>query len=477
MNYRMISYTLGVLLLFEAGFLLIPAIAALALSENALWAILWSAAACLGAGALLLLTRPRRTTLHARDGFVIVALSWIVLSLFGALPFYISRAIPAFIDALFETVSGFTTTGASILSNVEAMPKSLLLWRSFTHWVGGMGVLVFIMAILPLGGGQNIHIMKAESPGPTVSKLVPRVRTTAFLLYAIYLVMTVAEFILLVAGKMPAFDAICTAFGTAGTGGFGVKNDSLGGYSAYLQIVVGVFMLLFAVNFGSYFALLRKKPREAFTTEVRAFFCIVAAAIAVITVNAYRLFPSVKEALRHVFFAVASIISTTGFSTADFDVWPELSRTILVLLMLIGACAGSTGGGFKVARVVLLVKTFGREVHQAIHPKQVKKITADGKPVEKNVLESLFAFTISTIIIYIVSMLLISVDDLDFSTNFTAVAATLNNIGPGLSLVGPTGNYAVFSTFSKSVLIFDMLAGRLELFPMLFLFSPVTWKR
>ncbi len=477
MNYKMISYTLGILLLFEAGFLLIPALAALILSESALLAILWTAAACLGVGVLLLFTRPERKTLHARDGFVIVALSWIVLSFFGCFPFFISRAIPSFIDALFETVSGFTTTGASILADVESMPKSLLLWRSFTHWVGGMGVLVFIMAILPLGGGQNMHIMKAESPGPTVSKLVPRVRNTAFLLYALYFLMTVLEFIFLIIGRMPVFDALCTAFGTAGTGGFGVKNDSLGGYSAYIQIVVAVFMLLFAVNFGSYFALIRKKPREALSTEVRAFFCIVVAAVAVLTVNVYRLFPSVGEALRHVFFSVASLISSTGFSTVDFDVWPQLSRTVIVLLMLIGACAGSTGGGFKVARVVLLVKAFGREVHQAIHPKQVKKITIDGKPVDKSVLDSLFAYTVSFITVYVVSMLLISVDNLDFTTNFTAVVATLNNIGPGLSLVGPTGNYAVFSSFSKGVLIFDMLAGRLELFPILLLFSPVTWRR
>ena len=477
MNYKMISYTLGWLLLFEAGFLALPTLVACIYRESAVLALLWSMAICLALSILLLFKKPKNTTLRARDGFVIVSLSWITLSIFGAFPFVFSGDIPDFIDALFETVSGFTTTGASILVNVESLPNSLLFWRAFTHWVGGMGVLVLLMAFLPLGGGQNMHIMRAESPGPSVSKLVPRVRTTAIWLYAIYLVLTLAEFVFLLFGGLPVFDALCTSFATAGTGGFGIYADSLGGFSPYIQLVVAVFMLLFSLNFGSYFLLLCRKFREAWTSEIRTFLLIVLSAVALITWNIRALFPTLGESLRHALFTVSSIISTTGFATVDFDLWPFFSKSILVLLMFIGACAGSTGGGIKVSRVIILFKGLGRELRSAIHPKQIKKISVDGRPVEQEVVSAVFTFLFCFVAIFAASLLLISLDNRDFTTNFTAVAATMGNIGPGLSAVGPTQNFAFFSPLSKLVLIFDMLAGRLELFPMLVLFAPQTWRR
>lgn len=477
MNYRMIKYILGWILVFEAFFLLIPALTALIYGEAAMRSILISILCCLGAGGLLIFKKPANTELYSKEGFVIVSLSWIVLSVFGAMPFVISGAIPNFIDALFETVSGFTTTGASILPQVEDMPKSMLMWRSFTHWVGGMGVLVFVMAFIPLSGGQNIHIMKAESPGPSVSKLVPRVRTTALILYSIYFVLTLLEFLMLLFGGMPVFDSINTALATAGTGGFGIKNDSLGGYSPYIQIVVTVFMLLFSVNFTSYYLVICRKFKEALSREVQVFGLIVAGSIAVITVNVRDMFGSISEALRHVSFSVASIISTTGFSTADFDKWPELSRTILVLLMFIGACAGSTGGGIKVSRIIILFKSLSKELQMMIHPKQIKKITMDQKTVDHDTVRAVNSFIVCYILVFVLSITAVAFDDHDLITNFTAVAAAVNNIGPGLELVGPTQNFGFFSPVSKMVLIFDMLAGRLEIFPMLLLFNRGTWKK
>lgn len=477
MNFRMIKYILGWILIFETIFLTIPTITALIYGEAAIYSILLSMSITLAAGILLIIRKPKSTVLYSREGFVIVSLSWIILSIFGCLPFFFSGYIPNFVDALFETVSGFTTTGASILTDVEALPKSLLMWRSFTHWVGGMGVLVFIMAFIPLSGGQNLYIMKAESPGPSVSKLVPRVKTTALILYSIYFVLTLTEFILLLCGGMSVFEAITTALGTAGTGGFGVKNDSIGGYSSYIQIVVTVFMILFSVNFSSYYLILRAKFKDAFNNEVRLFFFIVFASIAIITLNVRDLFGTLGEAVKHVSFTVASIISTTGFSTVDFDVWPELSRTLLVMLMFIGACAGSTGGGFKVTRLIILFKGFAKELKVMIHPKQLKKITVDSKPIEHEVVRSVNVYMVCYVLVIVTSLVAISFDDHDLITNFTAVTATINNIGPGLELVGPTQNFGFFSAPSKLVLIFDMLAGRLELFPMLLLFSRATWKK
>lgn len=473
----MIKYILGWILVFETLFLLIPLITAAVYGESCITAILLSIAVCLASGGLLILKKPENTELYSREGFVIVSMSWIILSLFGALPFFFSGAIPNFIDALFETVSGFTTTGASILSEVESMPKAMLMWRSFTHWVGGMGVLVFIMAFIPLSGGQNIHIMKAESPGPSVSKLVPRVKTTALILYSIYFVLTLTEFVLLLFGGMSVFEALNTALATAGTGGFGIKNDSLGGYSPYIQIVVTVFMVMFAINFSSYYFIISGKLKEAFNKEVRVFLMIVLSAIAIITFNVRGLFGSIGEALRHVSFTVASIISTTGFSTVDFDIWPELSKTIIVLLMLVGGCAGSTGGGIKVTRIIILVKGLAKELEVMIHPKQLKKITVDSKPIEHEIVRSVNSYMVCYVLLFMASALIISIDGHDLITNFTAVSAAVNNIGPGLELVGPTRNFGFFSPVSKLVLIFDMLAGRLELFPMLLLFSRATWKK
>ena len=478
MNYRMISHILGWILLFEAGFLLLPVVTALCYREwEVILAFLWTIAACVVCGGLLAFRRPKNQALRARDGFVVVSLSWIVISLFGALPFLLSGAIPSYLDAVFETVSGFTTTGATILSEIESLPHAILFWRSFTHWVGGMGVLVFIMAFVPLGGGRNMHIMKAESPGPSVSKLVPRVRTTALLLYSIYLGITVLEVIFLLCGGMTLFEALCTTFSTTGTGGFGVRNDSLGGFSPYIQIVVGVFMLMCALNFGAYFLALRGRWREALNTELRTFLAIVAIAVAVVTVNIRSMYATAGESLRHAFFAVASIVTTTGFTTVDFDLWPHLSRTVLVFLMLIGACAGSTGGGVKVSRVIIWCKGAVRGLRNAAHPKEVRRIHIDGKPVDESVVSATFAYLACFVLVFACSVFLVSIDGHDLVTNFTAVAATIGNVGPGLSAVGPTCNYLFFSPLSKIVLIFDMLAGRLELLPMLLLFTPATWRK
>ena len=474
----MITYILGWILIFEAIFMAVPALTAVFYGESAVWWFLATAAVCVLIGLLLTkIKKPQNKTLYSKEGFVIVSLSWIALSLFGCLPFILSGEIPSFIDALFETVSGFTTTGASILSDVEALSKSMLMWRSFTHWVGGMGVLVFIMAFVQLSGAQNMHIMKAESPGPSVSKLVPRVKTTALLLYGIYFVLTLVEFILLLCGGMTVFEALNTAFATAGTGGFGIYNSSLGGFSVYNQIVVIVFMLLFSVNFNSYFFLLKGKFREALSLEVKVFFAIVITSTLVIAYNIRESLSGFGEALRESSFAVSSVISTTGFSTADFNTWPELSRTIIIMLMFVGACAGSTGGGMKVSRVIILFKNLGRELLVMIHPKQIKKITMDGHPVENETAHSVSVYVVAYLALIVLSIGLISFDNHDLITNFTAVVSATNNIGPGLELVGPTANFGFFSVLSKSVLIFDMLAGRLELFPMLLLFNRAMWKK
>lgn len=481
MNYRMIKYITGWLLIFEALFMTVPAVTAIVYRESDLWYFLMVMAGCLILGGLMIIRKPPSTTLYAKEGFVIVSLSWIVLSLVGALPFFISGAIPHYIDALFETVSGFTTTGASILTEVESQSHAMLIWRSFTHWIGGMGVLVFIMAFVPLSGGRNLHIMRAESPGPSVSKLVPRVKTTALILYAIYLTMTFIMFILLLFGKMSAFDALNTAFSTAGTGGFGFRNDSFASSSPYLQIVVTVFMLLFSVNFSCYYLFLIGRFKDAFNAELRTFIIIVAAAVGLITVNISQTYlamgQSVGDSLRHAAFTVSSLISTTGFSTEDFNLWPSLSKALLVLVMFIGACAGSTGGGIKVSRILIVIKGVGREIGSLIHPHRVKKVMMDKRPLDNDVVRSVNVYMICYVLVFTASFILLCIEGHDLVTNFTAVTATVNNIGPGLELVGPTQNFSFFSYPSKLILIFDMLAGRLELFPMLVLFAPGTWKK
>ena len=477
MNYRMIRNILGWLLLFEAGFMVVPLITGICYREPALWSFLITIVFCASIGGLCILKKPQDSVLYAREGFIIVSLSWIALSLFGALPFVISGAIPNYLDAVFETVSGFTTTGASILSEVESLPKCMLMWRSFTHWVGGMGVLVFIMAFVPLSGGQNMHIMKAESPGPSVSKLVPRVKTTALILYSIYLAMTFIQFVLLLCGGMNVFESLCTAFGTAGTGGFGFRNDSFASFSPYIQWVVTIFMLLFSVNFSCYYLFLIGRFKDAFNAELRRFIVVVGTVILIVTLNVRGFFDTLGDTVRHVAFTVASLISTSGFSTENFDAWPELSRTLLVLIMFIGACAGSTGGGLKISRLMILFRGAFNEIGSMIFPRRVKRVTVDGHPVDREVVRATNVYMMWYLLLFVASIILISFDDHDLITNFTAVTATINNIGPGLGDVGPTGNFAFFSAPSKLVLIFDMLAGRLELFPMLVLFTPATWKK
>lgn len=478
MNYSIIIYIIGWILKLEAAFMLLPGITAIIYREKTGFVFLITMALCLAAGIPLTRKKPKQKAFYTKEGFVTVALSWIVLSIMGAVPFVLSGAIPHPIDALFETVSGFTTTGASILSDVECLPHCVLIWRSFTHWIGGMGVLVFILSLLPLTGGYHMNLMKAESPGPSVGKLVPKVQSTAKILYSIYLGLTLLQIILLLCGKMPLFDTLCTAFGTAGTGGFGIKNNSIAGYSTYIQVVVTIFMILFGINFNVYFFLLTKKFTQAFKCEeVRYYLGIIAVAIIIITFNVRHMFGSVGEALQHASFQVGSIITTTGFATTDFNLWPQVSRTILIILMFVGACAGSTGGGIKVSRFVILCKTIRKELHLYIHPNAVKKIKMDQKVVPHEVVRATNIFLIVYVLIFFGSVFLIAFDNFDYTTNFTAVAATLNNIGPGLELVGPTQNFSIFSYFSKSILIFDMLAGRLEIFPLLLLFVKDTWKK
>lgn len=479
MNFAIVRYILGFLLRFEAVFLLLPcAVGFLYREFRAAVIYLFISALCLICGLVLSLKRPERFELYTREGFASVPLGWITLSIFGAFPFVLTGEIPSFTNALFETISGFTTTGASILSDVEALSHASLFWRSFTHWIGGMGVFVFIMAILPLMGGSTINLMRAESPGPSVGRLVPKVRDTAKILYEIYIGITLIEILVLCLCRVPLFDALTTTFGTVGTGGFGIRNDSLAGYSPLVQNVVTLFMILSGVNYMFYFYMLHKHVKDAFSIEeVRWYLAVILVAVAVIAFNIHHMYASLGEAVRHSFFQVGSIITTTGFSTVDFNTWPQLSKTILIILMFVGACAGSTGGGMKVSRIVILFKTIRKELSMMIHPRMVKKIKMDQHMLPHEVLRSTNVFVAVYFVILFMSVLLIGVDELDFTTNFTAVAATLNNIGPGLELVGPTQNFSIFSGFSKYILMFDMLAGRLELFPMLIIMLPSCWKK
>lgn len=479
MNFSIVKRIIGYVLVFVAVLMVLPCIVAVIYQEREGWSFVITAALCLLLGFLIMRKKPENRVFYVKEGFVAVALSWIIMSVMGSLPFLITGTIANPIDAMFETVSGFTTTGSSVLSDVEAVSKSVLFWRSFTHWIGGMGVLVFLLSLLHMtGGGSHINLMKAESPGPSVSKLVPTVQSTAKILYIIYLAMTVLEVVFLLIGKMPLFDALTITFGTAGTGGFGIKNDSMAGYSPYLQIVVTVFMILFGVNFSAYFLLLRRKVKQAFSMEeVRWYLLIILASIALITLSVRDMYGSVGEAARHAAFQVGSIITTTGYASTDFNLWPEVPRTILVLLMFIGACAGSTGGGIKVSRLVILVKTIKKELHTFLHPRSLKKLKMDGHTLEHETVRATNVFLIAYVLIFSFSVLLVAFDGNDLITNFTAVASALNNIGPGLELVGPMGNFGLFSNGAKLVLIFDMLAGRLEIFPLLLLFVRDTWKK
>ncbi|WP_302326502.1 TrkH family potassium uptake protein [Enterocloster lavalensis] len=476
MNSGIIIYLLGWIMNIEALFLMIPCLTAAVYGESIGFCYLAVAAACGLIGFLCVRKKPASKIFFAREGFVTVSLGWIILSLFGCMPFLLGGEITRFEDALFEIVSGFTTTGASILDKVEDLSKASLIWRSFSHWIGGMGILVFLLAVLPMTGDYNMHIMRAESPGPSVGKLVPKIRFTAKLLYSIYLFLTVVMFLLLLAGKMPLFDSLCMTFGAAGTGGFSCRNFGQAGYTAYQQNVITIFMLLFGVNFNVYYLFLIRKPKDAFKCEeLRGYLVIVVAAIVLITLNTCGMFPDLRTAVHHVAFQVASIITTTGYSTVDFNQWPEFSKTLLLGIMFIGACAGSTGGGMKVSRVMIAFKEIKKELASVIHPRSVKVLKYEGKALDHNTLRSINAFIIVYFIILGVSVLLVSLDNFDFGTSFSAVVATLNNIGPGISEVGPAANFSGLSAMSKWVLIFDMLAGRLELFPMLVLLSPGTW--
>ena len=479
MNRRMIFNTVGLMLKVEAALLLLPALAALIYGESCLWSILIAAAISLAAGfALTLLSRPKSQVIYAREGFITVALAWVAVSAVGALPFYISREIPSYIDAFFETVSGFTTTGASILANVEVMSRGLLFWRSFTHWVGGMGVLVFVMALVPSVTDRSIHIMRAEMPGPVVGKLMPRARDTASILYKIYVGMTLLQIILLWIGGMPLFESIVHAFGTAGTGGFGVKADSIAGYSPYLQWVITVFMLLFGINFNLYYLLLIRRFRAAAqSSECWYYLGIVGVCIALITANIMPLYNNFREALRLSAFQVASIVTTTGYATADFNLWPQFSKAILLLLMIMGACAGSTGGGLKVSRAVMLFKMVGKEIRHLLHPRSVNSVRFEGKHVDGATLKSVSSYFVIYIICILAICLILSLEPFDLETNLSATLACFNNIGPGLAAVGPASNYAAYSPLSKLVLSLAMLLGRLEIYPLLLTLSPATWMK
>ena len=474
----MIGFVVGRILLTEAALLALPVVTALLYGESPV-PFLAAALALVAAGLALGIRKPERTALYARDGFAVVALAWILMSIFGAAPFVISGDIPHWVDAFFETVSGFTTTGASILTDVEAMSQSCLMWRSFTHWVGGMGVLVFVMAILPMTDGHGMHLMRAEVPGPTAGKLVSRMGDTAKILYAIYLAMTLVEIVLLLAGGMNLFDACIHAFGSAGTGGFSNKALSVGAYnSAYLEIVIGVFMLLFGVNFNLYYFLLIRRFRDVFRSdELRLYLIFVFASVAAIAANIVHIYGSVLTSLRHAFFQVSSIITTTGFATVDFNQWPSFSKAVLVALMFIGACAGSTGGGIKVSRILILLKAARSNMRKMLHPNAVATVRLEGKPLPESVVNGTYLYFTVYMMVFLASFLPLSLDGFDLITTVTAVVACFNNIGPGLELVGPMGNFSQFSPLGKLLLAFDMLAGRLELFPMLLLFAPSIWKR
>ncbi len=477
MNHRIILNLLGKLVLIEGICMLLPVLTGAVYREREAIGILAVAVITIIAGLLLQRVKAENRKIRAREGFVITGLSWVLLSLIGAVPFLISGAIPHFTDAVFESASGFTTTGASVLPDPSILPRCVLLWRSFTHWIGGMGILMFMLLFIP-SNADEIHIMRAESPGPSVEKMTPRIRESARILYAIYTAMTVLLILALIVSGMPVFDSVCHAFGTAGTGGFGVRADSLAGYSAASQNIITVGMLLFGVNFGVYVLLLRRKFEDLkHAEEVLWYFLAYLAAVALVTAGTLHGVHSAGQTLQSAFFQVASVMTTTGYSTVDFGLWAELPQAVLVLVMFLGACAGSTGGGMKVSRWILYIKQIFRELRSYTHPNSVRAIKLDGRVVGKETLRAANVYLMAYVAIFVLSFLLVSFDRFDLATTFTSVAATINNIGPGLGDVGPAGNYAGFHLLSKWTLIFDMIAGRLELIPILVLLTPNTWLR
>lgn len=483
MNVKSISRTVGLILLITGIFQLFPLLIAVVDHEprNILAYIESLCLILLVGSALLLFSRGGNRMFSAQEGFAATGLSWIFMSAFGALPFFLSGQIPSYVDAFFEMVSGFTTTGASILTDVEALSRCNLFWRSFSHWLGGMGVLVFLLAVVPgarKNGGTGIYLMRAESPGPSVDKLTPHLRQTAMILYGIYILLTALCIGCLLLGGMPVFDSFCIAFGTAGTGGFAIKNSSMGGYSCFLQTVVTVFMFLFGVNFSLYYMLLLRKFKAVFKNEeLRLYFGIAAGSIVLIAINISRMYNTVYESVHHAAFQVVSIMTTTGYGTVDFEQWPAFSKAILLSLMFIGASAGSTGGGLKVSRVLLLMKSIRRTIRKALHPRRVQPVYMDGRAVSEEVCDNVNAYLAIYCVILVLSFAIISVDGFSIGTNFSAVASCFNNIGPGFELVGATQNFSIYSDLSKIILSLDMLLGRLEIFPLLLLLSPDTWSR
>lgn len=479
MNYRIVFYMLGRILQIESALLSLPVITSIIYQEKCLIYLLITMAISGIAGTVLtVICKKRDSMIYVKEGFMIVALAWMFMSAIGALPFFMSGEIPSYIDALFETVSGFTTTGASILANVESMSRGLLFWRSFTHWIGGMGVLVFIMAIFPQESGRSIHIMRAEMPGPIVGKLVPKIRETAKILYLIYIALTVLEIILLSIGGMSFYESVVHSFGTAGTGGFGIMSDSIAGYGAYVQWVITIFMLIFGINFNLYYLILVRKVKTALkSSELWCYIAIVVASIIAISANIYSMYDGLAETLRQSSFQVASIITTTGYATTDFNLWPEFSKAVIVVLMFIGGCAGSTAGGLKVSRVILLLKAVVKDIKHTIYPRSVTSVKFEGKKIDSNTIGGVTTYFALYFILFFGIFILLSLDSFDFETTFTATSACFNNVGPGLGAVGPTSNFAGFSPFSKVVLSFAMLLGRLEIFPVLVLFSPGFWRK
>ncbi len=478
MNLKMTTYILGRMLGVEALVLLIPAFVAGIYGES-LVPFFMTSAVLLVVFLLLGIRKPQDTTIYGKDGFIIIALAWILWSVFGALPFYISGEIPSYIDALFETVSGFTTTGSTILTDIASMGKGMNFWRCFTHWIGGMGVLIFVMVIVSLEEKNSMHLMRAEVPGPETDKLVPHARESSRILYGMYLGLTIVQVILLLLGGMNLYDSIIHSFSTAGTGGFNNRNNSVAFYdSAYIDGVITTFMILFGINFNMYYFLLLKKVKAVFKNEeVRAYLGIIAVATAVITVNILKTYGNIFTAFRYAVFQVASVITTTGFATADFNLWPELSKMILLTIMIVGACAGSTGGGMKVSRILILFKSIKQELKRLVHPKSVNIVKVNGKKVSEETLHAVYIYFISYIVIFVGSVILISINNFDFATSLTSVLTTINNVGPGIAAVGPVENFSAFSDFSKVVFCFDMLVGRLEIMPFLVLFSPDLWRR
>ena len=478
MNKRMVAFFVGKVLRIEAVLMLLPTLVSIIYREKEWICIAIAAVLCFVTGFILSFKKPKNTSFYTREGIMSVAMGWIVMSIFGAIPLWHAVSHIGFTDALFETISGFTTTGASILTEVESLPKGVVFWRSFTHWVGGMGILVFVLALLPGAGGDNIYLMKAESPGPSVGKLVPKVRSTAKILYEIYLAITVTEMIVLMLTGMSLYEASVITFGTVGTGGFAPRNIGCMAYTDLQQCVITVFMLMCGANFNIYFLFVARKFKEAIRSEeVLSYLGIYAFATICVAINSRNMFASIGEVIKHSMFNVASVMTTTGYATADFNTWPNFSKVMLLLVMFVGGCAGSTAGGIKVSRIVIGFKTIRKELEHLVHPRSVKILKFEGKPIEHGVLRGVNVYFHTYITIFVISILLVALDGKDFTTTVTSVIATFNNIGPGLELVGPVGNFSHFSVFAKYVLMFDMLAGRLELFPLLLIFMPMTWRR